>query len=88
MSTTDSSADATTVILGSGIIGLSTAYFLSESVDTDPKSIHLVDASSELFHCASGLAAGFLAEDCMFLHVVVPSSMCLGIPSFHLECFQ
>jgi glycine/D-amino acid oxidase-like deaminating enzyme len=70
MSTTDS-FDATTVILGSGIVGLSTAYFLCESGNTDPKSIHLVDASSELFHCASGLAGGFLAEDCMFLHVVL-----------------
>jgi glycine/D-amino acid oxidase-like deaminating enzyme len=78
MSTTDSS-DATTVILGSGIVGLSTAYFLCESGNTDPKSIHLVDASSELFHCASGLAAGFLAEDCMFLHVVLAqyASACL-----------
>jgi glycine/D-amino acid oxidase-like deaminating enzyme len=60
------SHDATTVILGSGIIGLSTAYYLSESGNTDPKKIHLIDASPELFHCASGLAGGFLAADCTF----------------------
>jgi glycine/D-amino acid oxidase-like deaminating enzyme len=65
MSAIDSS-DTTTVILGSGIIGLSTAYYLSESGHTDPKSIHLVEANSALFHCASGLAGGFLAQDCMF----------------------
>lgn len=53
-----------TVILGSGIIGLSTAYYLSESGNTEPESIHLVDPIAELFHCASGFAGGFLAEDC------------------------
>jgi glycine/D-amino acid oxidase-like deaminating enzyme len=58
------SSSTSTVIVGSGIIGLSTAYFLSESRNTDPKSIHLVDASSELFRCASGFAGGFLAADC------------------------
>jgi glycine/D-amino acid oxidase-like deaminating enzyme len=63
MSANDSS-NTTTIILGCGIIGLSTAYFLSESGSTDPKSIHLVDASPELFRCASGLAGGFLAADC------------------------
>jgi glycine/D-amino acid oxidase-like deaminating enzyme len=56
----------TTVILGSGIIGLSTAYYLSESGNTDPKEIHLVDTSPELFYCASGLAGGFLVADCTF----------------------
>jgi glycine/D-amino acid oxidase-like deaminating enzyme len=55
-----------TVILGSGIIGLCTAYYLSESGNTDPKSICLVDSSPELFRCASGLAAGFLSADCTF----------------------
>lgn len=55
-----------TVILGAGIIGLSTAYFLSQTGRTDPRSIHLVDASEELFHCASGFAGGFLAADCTF----------------------
>ena len=55
-----------TVILGSGIIGLSTAYFLSESGHTDPQSIVLLDSSAELFHCASGFAGGFCAMDCGF----------------------
>jgi hypothetical protein len=66
MSSNDSS-NTTTVILGSGIIGLSTAYYLSGSGGTDPKSIHLVDESTELFRCASGLAGGFLSADCMFV---------------------
>jgi glycine/D-amino acid oxidase-like deaminating enzyme len=63
MSPIDTSSTST-VIVGSGIIGLSTAYFLSESGNTDPKNIHLVDASSDLFRCASGFAGGFLAADC------------------------
>jgi glycine/D-amino acid oxidase-like deaminating enzyme len=53
-----------TIIIGSGIIGLSTAFYLSESPRSQARSIYLVEASPELFHCASGLAAGFLAEDC------------------------
>ncbi len=55
-----------TVILGSGVIGLSAAYFLCESGNTEPESICLVDSSPELFYCASGLAAGFCAKDCMY----------------------
>lgn len=55
-----------TVIIGSGIIGLSAAYFLCESGNTKPQSICLVDSSPELFHCASGFAAGFCARDCMY----------------------
>jgi glycine/D-amino acid oxidase-like deaminating enzyme len=55
------------VILGCGIIGLCTAYYLTESGNTDPKSIHVVDSSPKLFHCASGLAAGFLSADCTYL---------------------
>ena len=54
------------VILGCGIIGLCTAYFLTESGNTDPKTIHLVDSSPKLFHCASGFAAGFLSADCTY----------------------
>lgn len=53
-----------TVILGSGIVGVSTAYYLSHSGNTKPESIHLVDPIAELFHCASGFAGGFLAKDC------------------------
>ena len=51
---------ASTVILGSGIIGLSTAYYLA---DHQPGStIHLVDSSPRLFASASGYAGGFLAD--------------------------
>ena len=52
-----------TVILGAGIIGTSTAYYLSQSTDTPASSIHLVDSSPRLFASASGFAAGFLARD-------------------------
>lgn len=51
-----------TIILGSGIIGLSTAYYLSLTHPT-PSSIHVVDPSTTLFSCASGFAGGFLALD-------------------------
>ncbi|KAI1766794.1 FAD dependent oxidoreductase [Hypoxylon sp. FL1150] len=52
---------STTVILGAGIIGVSTAYYLSQH--QLPSSIHLVDPSPELFASASGFAGGFLAKD-------------------------
>jgi glycine/D-amino acid oxidase-like deaminating enzyme len=52
-----------TSILGTGIIGLSTAYYLSLSSATPPSSIHLIDSSPTLFASASGFAGGFLAED-------------------------
>jgi len=54
-----------TVILGAGIIGCSTAFYLSDSPHTQAQNVHLVEASPELFHCASGFAAGFLASDCL-----------------------
>lgn len=60
---------ATTVIIGSGIIGLSTAYYLSKR--QPGSSIHLVDSSPELFASASGYAGGFLAKD-WFPPVVMP----------------
>ncbi|EDO00836.1 hypothetical protein SS1G_03310 [Sclerotinia sclerotiorum 1980 UF-70] len=50
-----------TVILGTGIIGVSTAYYLSLS--NDPSTIHLVDPSPILFSSASGYAGGFLSRD-------------------------
>ncbi len=50
-----------TVILGAGIIGVSTAYYVSDH--QPPSSIHLVETSPELFASASGFAAGFLAKD-------------------------
>lgn len=51
---------ASTVILGSGIIGLSTAYYLAKH--QPGSTIHLVDSSPELFASASGYAGGFLAK--------------------------
>jgi glycine/D-amino acid oxidase-like deaminating enzyme len=57
-------ASSNNVIVGAGIIGLSTAYYLSESPRTQAQNIHLVDSSPDLFECASGYAAGFLAADC------------------------
>ncbi|KAB8295983.1 hypothetical protein EYC80_008800 [Monilinia laxa] len=50
-----------TVILGTGIIGLSTAYYLSLS--QDPTTIHLIDPSPTLFSSASGYAGGFMSRD-------------------------
>lgn len=52
---------ATTVIVGSGIIGIATAYYLSEH--QPGWSIHVVDSSTELFASASGYAGGFIARD-------------------------
>ncbi|KAE8135364.1 FAD dependent oxidoreductase [Aspergillus pseudotamarii] len=50
-----------TVILGGGIIGSATAYYLSETHPAE--EIHIIESSSELFSSASGYAAGFLAKD-------------------------
>jgi glycine/D-amino acid oxidase-like deaminating enzyme len=52
---------STTFILGAGIIGTSTAYYLSKH--QSPSTIHLVEVSPELFASASGFAGGFLAKD-------------------------
>ncbi len=49
------------IILGTGIIGTSIAYYLSQS--QAPSSIHLVEPSPSLFASASGYAGGFLAKD-------------------------
>ncbi|KAI4102493.1 MAG: hypothetical protein LQ339_004647 [Xanthoria mediterranea] len=67
----------TTVILGAGIIGTSTAYYLSQS---QTPSIHLVESSPELFASSSGYAAGFLARDWF-----APASASLGRLSFDLH---
>jgi glycine/D-amino acid oxidase-like deaminating enzyme len=64
-----------TVILGAGIIGVSTVYYLSQH--QDPSSIHLVEPSPELFSSASGYAGGFLAKDWF-----APSVSALGALSF------
>ena len=67
-----------TVILGGGIIGCSTAYYLSQAQpDTE---IHIIEPSSQLFSAASGYAAGFLAKDWFS-----PSLESLGELSFNLH---
>ncbi|KAI1463664.1 FAD dependent oxidoreductase [Daldinia caldariorum] len=70
----------TTVILGAGIIGTSTAYYLSQQQQQQQAgsgSIHLVEPSPELFASASGFAGGFLAKDWFS-----PASADLGALSF------
>ncbi|KAM0241610.1 hypothetical protein ACHAPO_001299 [Fusarium lateritium] len=52
---------ASTVIVGGGIIGIATAFYLSEH--QPGYTIHLVDSSAQLFTSASGYAGGFLARD-------------------------
>lgn len=66
---------ANTVIVGAGIIGVSTAYYLSEH--QPGSTIHLVEASPELFSSASGFAGGFLAKDWFS-----PATTSLGALSF------
>lgn len=71
--------ETSTVILGAGIIGVATAYYLSlaegnqageESGSSSKHRIHLVENADEFFASASGKAGGFLAEDCMcFSHL-------------------
>ncbi|ETI22836.1 hypothetical protein G647_06913 [Cladophialophora carrionii CBS 160.54] len=54
-----------TIIIGGGIIGLSTAYYLSLSRPASSTSgdIHIIDSSASLFTSASGYAGGFVALD-------------------------
>ncbi|KIX02783.1 uncharacterized protein Z518_08725 [Rhinocladiella mackenziei CBS 650.93] len=67
-----------TVILGGGIIGLSTAYCLS--LKQPAQSVHIIDSSPTLFTSASGYAGGFLALDWFN-----PSVSSLGALSFRLH---
>ncbi|MCJ1363116.1 hypothetical protein MMC16_002223 [Acarospora aff. strigata] len=70
-----------TVIIGAGIIGTSTAYYLSQPPSqTAPTSIHLVESSPRFFASASGYASGFLARDWYG-----PSVSSLGALSFDLH---
>jgi hypothetical protein len=65
-----------TVIIGAGIMGCASAYYLATSGNTKPDTIHLVEAAPELFASASGRAAGFIAPDCTFsisAHEVPPT---------------
>ncbi|TFY71451.1 hypothetical protein EVG20_g1568 [Dentipellis fragilis] len=66
------------VIVGAGIIGASTAYYLS--LLSPSTKIHLVEASPELFASASGKAAGFLARDWFS-----PATASLGKLSFDMH---
>ena len=69
------------MIIGAGIIGSATAYYLSESPSTtSPEDIHLIESSPELFASASGYAAGFLARDWFS-----PTVASLGALSFDLH---
>ncbi|KAL9625698.1 MAG: hypothetical protein Q9160_000017 [Pyrenula sp. 1 TL-2023] len=74
-----------TIILGGGIIGFSTAYYLSLSQSSSPSSqepsrITILDSSPTLFASASGYAAGFLARDWFG-----PALSSLGALSFDLH---
>ncbi|RMY79961.1 hypothetical protein D0864_08865 [Hortaea werneckii] len=68
------------VIVGAGIIGCATAYYLSHSGHTKPDTIHLVEASPEMFASASGKSAGFCASDWFG-----PATASLGALSFKLH---
>lgn len=68
------------VIIGGGIIGLSTAYYLSQSPQTGNNKIYIIDSASELFLSASGYAGGFLALDWF-----APAVADLGALSFKLH---
>lgn len=54
-----------TVIVGGGIIGLSTAYYLSllNPECASAHQIHVIDSASDLLLSASGYSAGFLAKN-------------------------
>lgn len=67
----------TIVILGGGIIALSTAYYASLS---SSEEIHIIESNATFFECASGRAAGFLARDWFS-----PSVAGLGELSFALH---
>jgi len=71
-----------TIILGGGIIGLSTAYYLSllEPELAASHQIHIIDSASNLLLSASGYAGGFLAKDWFN-----PNVSSLGELSFRLH---
>ncbi|KAK6357874.1 hypothetical protein TWF730_007231 [Orbilia blumenaviensis] len=70
--TTTATTNPSVLILGAGVIGLSTAYYLSSPHSNNddfapskisPRDITVLDTSPTLFACASGRAGGFLAKD-------------------------
>jgi len=66
-----------TCIIGAGIIGTATAYFLSQS---SKDKITIIESSSRPFASASGFAGGFLAKDWF-----APSVASVGALSFDLH---
>ncbi|KAK4495565.1 hypothetical protein PRZ48_012833 [Zasmidium cellare] len=76
----DNNERRSTVIIGAGIIGCATAHYLSRSQNTRPDTIHLLEASPELFSSASGKSGGFVAEDWFG-----PATASLGSLSFRLH---
>ncbi|KAK5169644.1 uncharacterized protein LTR77_005621 [Saxophila tyrrhenica] len=76
----DSVDSQSTVIIGAGIMGCATAYYLAKSGNTRPDTIHLIESSPELFTSASGKAAGFVAPDWFG-----PATAGLGELSFRLH---
>nr|POF03961.1 putative oxidoreductase c1f5.03c [Quercus suber] len=76
----EASESQSTVIIGAGIMGCASAYYLSRSGHTRPDSIHLVEISPELFASASGKSGGFIAADWF-----APSTATLGALSFELH---
>ena len=69
-----------TIIVGGGIIGLSTAYYLSLNPPAPDHKITIIDSASELLLSASGYAGGFLALDWF-----APPVADLGALSFRLH---
>ncbi|KAI9445091.1 FAD dependent oxidoreductase [Lactarius indigo] len=78
MTTTSDAPVNNVLIVGAGIIGVSTAYHLSQL--SNGLTIHLLDTSPSLFASASGKAAGFLARDWF-----PPATASLGALSFDLH---
>ncbi|KAF8473127.1 FAD dependent oxidoreductase [Kalaharituber pfeilii] len=66
------------IIIGGGVMGVSTAYFLS--LRNPDREIHIIESSPSIFPSASARAAGFIAKDWF------SSSLAdLGILSFDLH---
>ncbi|EMD66851.1 hypothetical protein GGP41_008240 [Bipolaris sorokiniana] len=68
-----------TVVLGAGIIGTETAFYLSNS-PSHTSAICLVEAALEMFASASGKAGSLVAEDWFG-----PATTALGELSFRLH---
>lgn len=61
-SSTQAAEENSIVIVGCGIIGLSTAYYLLTS-PSPPTNLYILDTSPKLFECASGRSGGFIAKN-------------------------